>query len=32
MFNKAIAEIRADGTYETIQKKYFDFNVYGKAS
>ncbi len=29
MFNKAIAQIRADGTYQKIQDKYFDFNVYG---
>jgi len=28
-FNEAIAAIRADGTYDEIQKKYFDFNVYG---
>ncbi len=29
MFNKAIEQIRADGTYQKIQDKYFDFNVYG---
>ncbi|MYZ50026.1 ABC transporter substrate-binding protein [Propylenella binzhouense] len=29
MFNKAIDAIRADGTYEQINKKYFDFDVYG---
>ncbi len=29
LFNKAIAQIRADGTYKAIQDKYFDFNVYG---
>ena len=29
MFNKAIDQIRADGTYKKIQDKYFDFNVYG---
>jgi polar amino acid transport system substrate-binding protein len=29
MFNKAIEEIRADGTYKTIQDKYFTFDVYG---
>jgi len=28
-FNEAIAAIRADGTYDEIQKKYFDFDVYG---
>ncbi len=29
LFNKAIKQIRADGTYKTIQDKYFNFNVYG---
>ena len=29
MFNKAIVQIRSDGTYKAIQDKYFDFNVYG---
>jgi arginine/ornithine transport system substrate-binding protein len=29
-FNKAIAAILANGTYKTIQDKYFDFNVYGE--
>jgi polar amino acid transport system substrate-binding protein len=29
MFNKAIAEIRADGTYQAIADKYFTFDVYG---
>ncbi len=29
MFNKAIAEIIADGTYKTINDKYFSFDVYG---
>ena len=29
MLNKAIDQIRADGTYKKIQDKYFDFNVYG---
>ena len=28
-FNAAIAKIRSDGTYQKIQAKYFDFNVYG---
>ncbi len=27
--NKAFADMRADGTYEKLAKKYFDFNVYG---
>jgi polar amino acid transport system substrate-binding protein len=30
--NKAIAEIRADGTYKKINAKYFDFDVYGSTS
>jgi arginine/ornithine transport system substrate-binding protein len=30
MFNKAIEQIRSDGTYKAIQDKYFDFNVYGE--
>lgn len=29
-FNKALAEILADGTYKKINDKYFTFNVYGK--
>ena len=29
LFNEAIKKIRADGTYQKIQDKYFDFNVYG---
>lgn len=29
MFTKAIAAIRADGTYKKINTKYFDFDVYG---
>ncbi len=29
MFNNAIEAIRANGTYDTIQKKYFDYDVYG---
>ena len=28
--NKAFAEMRADGTYDKLAKKYFDFNVYGE--
>ena len=28
-FNAAIQAIREDGTYEEIQSKYFDFDVYG---
>jgi polar amino acid transport system substrate-binding protein len=28
MFNKAIAEIVADGTYKTINNKYFPFSIY----
>lgn len=27
--NKAIAEILKDGTYKKLEKKYFDFDVYG---
>jgi histidine transport system substrate-binding protein len=27
--NKAFADMRKDGTYDKIAKKYFDFNVYG---
>jgi arginine/ornithine transport system substrate-binding protein len=30
MFNKAIDTIRADGTYQALQDKYFDFDVYGE--
>ncbi|MEW9583999.1 ABC transporter substrate-binding protein [Paraburkholderia sp. DGU8] len=28
--DKAIADTRADGTYDRIAKKYFDFDVYGQ--
>lgn len=28
--DKAIADMRADGTYDRIAKKYFDFDVYGQ--
>ena len=28
-FNQAIERIRANGTYEKINAKYFDFDVYG---
>jgi len=31
-FNEAIAKIRADGTYQAINQKYFDFDVYGPTS
>lgn len=29
-FNKAIAAIRANGKYQEVQDKYFQFNVYGE--
>ena len=29
-FNAAIAKVREDGTYETIAKKYFDFDIFGE--
>ncbi|MEZ9131861.1 ABC transporter substrate-binding protein [Vibrio breoganii] len=29
-FNKAIAEIRANGTYDKIAAKYFTFDIYGE--
>jgi arginine/ornithine transport system substrate-binding protein len=32
MFNKAIAAIRADGRYDAIAKKYFNFDIYGATS
>jgi len=28
--NNALAELLKDGTYQTIEKKYFDFDIYGK--
>ncbi|PAK03821.1 transporter substrate-binding domain-containing protein, partial [Burkholderia ubonensis] len=28
--DKAIGDMRKDGTYDKIAKKYFDFDVYGK--
>ena len=28
--NKAIADIRADGTYDALAKPYFNFDIYGK--
>jgi lysine-arginine-ornithine-binding protein len=31
-FNKAIAAIRKDGTYDKIAAKYFTFDVYGSSS
>ncbi|NEK56037.1 transporter substrate-binding domain-containing protein, partial [Rhizobium leguminosarum] len=27
--NTAIAAVRASGQYDTINKKYFDFDIYG---
>ncbi|CNJ37508.1 histidine-binding periplasmic protein [Yersinia enterocolitica] len=27
--DKAFAEMRKDGTYDKLAKKYFDFDVYG---
>ena len=29
-FNKAIADVRADGTYDKIARKYFEYDIYGK--
>jgi lysine-arginine-ornithine-binding protein len=31
-FNEAIDKIRADGTYQAINEKYFDFDIYGPTS
>ena len=31
-FNDAIEKIRADGTYQALNEKYFDFDVYGPTS
>jgi hypothetical protein len=28
--NKTLAEMRKDGTYDTLAKKYFKFNIYGE--
>jgi ABC-type amino acid transport substrate-binding protein len=30
MFNKAIAEADADGTFQTIETKYFKIDIRGK--
>jgi arginine/ornithine transport system substrate-binding protein len=32
LFNEAIDKIRADGTYQAINEKYFEFDVYGPVS
>jgi len=29
LINQALAELLKDGTYQTIAKKYFDFNIHG---
>ncbi|MCX2901640.1 ABC transporter substrate-binding protein [Pseudomonas mandelii] len=29
-FNQALASIRANGTYDKIRQKYFDFDIYGE--
>jgi lysine-arginine-ornithine-binding protein len=31
-FNEAIDKIRADGTYQAINEKYFEFDVYGPSA
>jgi polar amino acid transport system substrate-binding protein len=30
--NKAIADVRADGEYDAITKKYFTIDIYGPAN
>jgi ABC-type amino acid transport substrate-binding protein len=30
LLNKAIAAVRSDGTYDTLQKKYFTYDIYGE--
>ena len=30
--NRALRQIRADGTYEEIRTKYFDYDIYGDAA
>lgn len=30
--NAAIAQIREDGTYDEIAKKYFNFDIYGGSN
>ncbi|MDB6051302.1 MAG: Polar amino acid transport system substrate-binding protein/lysine/arginine/ornithine transport [Pseudomonas sp.] len=30
LLNKAIAEVRADGTYDKIEAKYFGYDIYGQ--
>ena len=32
LFNEAIDQIRKDGTYQAINEKYFEFDVYGPTS
>jgi arginine/ornithine transport system substrate-binding protein len=29
-FNQALATLRANGTYDRIRQKYFDFDIYGE--